>query len=60
MAHASHWLGCLRPKDDVEAWVGAAFREDCQLEEIDDPVGYVATLRGVPPSVMEANNHQVR
>ena len=32
---------------DVQPWARAAVSHACQLEEIDDPVGYVATLHDV-------------
>ena len=32
---------------DVQPWAKAAVRQACELEEIDDPVGYIARLRDV-------------
>lgn len=32
---------------DVQPWARAAVERACRLEEIDDPVGYVATLKDV-------------
>ena len=34
-------------ESDVEPWVKAAVDQACELERIDDPVGYVARLDGV-------------
>lgn len=36
-----------RTEADVQPWARAAVNHACQLEEIDDPVGYVATLHTV-------------
>ena len=34
-------------ESDVEPWAKAAVEQACELERINDPVGYVARLRGV-------------
>ena len=36
-----------RSEADVQPWARAAVSLACQLEEIDDPVGYIATLSDV-------------
>lgn len=36
-----------RTEADVQPWARAAVDQACQLEEIDDPVGYIATLHDV-------------
>ena len=36
-----------RSESDAQPWARAAVNQACQLEEIDDPAGYIATLHDV-------------
>ncbi len=39
--------GVIWSEADVLPWANAAISQACETEEIDDPAGYIARLRGV-------------